>query len=228
MLLERGDVYQPTGNLILYCYVIGENPFQPDCEIIASNVVVSFLKINDNFPVVTFPPISFKKIEDLQKVIMNNGDLYDVVRLPDFEMPYGQDAGNQYIQERMDQYNNYVIRYVELCKNKDENPSQELQGKTVNDYLNAIVNVSVKYKNSKGLAKEAVKYKMDELLTNFSYTHPQYDLDNFRNALLNLGDKGDEIALLYVRKFNAISEEHYEEASAIHKKIQYLESINLN
>ncbi|MCB1189377.1 MAG: hypothetical protein H7A23_02680 [Leptospiraceae bacterium] len=226
MVLERGDIHQPTGNLILYCYVIGDNPFQPDCEIIASNVVVSFLKINDNFPVVTFPPVSFKAVEDLRKIITDNGELYDVVKLPDFEMPYGKETGNRYIQERMEQYNHYVIRYVELCKNKEQNPESEVKGDGVGDYLNAIVNVSVKYKNSRGLAKEAVKYKMDQLLDNFSYTHPQYDLENFRNALYTMGDRGDELALLYVQKFNAISEELYEEASVIHKKIQHLESIN--
>ncbi|MCB1179253.1 MAG: hypothetical protein KDK36_16855, partial [Leptospiraceae bacterium] len=118
-MLEKGSTSNPTGNLLVYCHVIGENPFQHGSEVIASNVVVSFLKINENLPVVTFPPVSYDTMDELQEVIYQNSEIYDIAKLPDFRMPSDKDEGNKYLQERMEQYNQFVMKYVELCKSKN-------------------------------------------------------------------------------------------------------------
>ena len=225
MFLEKGSDKNPTGNLILYCYVKGENPFHPGYDVIASNVVVSFLKVNDNYPVVTFPPVSFKSINGLKSIVAEYGNIHDIVKLPDFIMPEGKDEGNRYIQERMEQYNSFVMRYVELCRNKEK--KTELVDDGVEAYLNALAGLSLEYRESKGLAKEAAKMKVDQLIFNFSTKYPQFDLENYKNAVLYPGKRGEELASLYIQKFNAISIENYEVASQIKKQIDKLESFPL-
>lgn len=224
MFLEKGMENYPTGNLVLYCYVRGENPFEADHEIIASNVVVSFIKMGDNFPVVTFPPISYKTIEDLKKVILESGDTHDVAKLPVFELPFNKDEAEKYVQYRMEQYNTAVMRYVDLCRNK-EKPEIKFTGEKDIDYLMALTNLSYKFRNSKGLGKEAIKTEVDELLQSFSIRYPQYDTENYRLALLYPGEKGEELTSLYLKKFNAISQEKYEEASTYKQKIDSIANL---
>ena len=224
-MLEKGSKERPTGNLILYCYVIGENPFQPGSEIIASNVVVSFLKINDNFPVVTFPPVSFQSIDELKKIIYTYDDLYDLVKLPDFRMPENKELGNQYIQERMEQYNHFVMRYVELCKNREKlNSTKEESISGVTDYLEILTKLSTQFRTSTGLTKDTTQMKLETLIDKFSNQFPQFDLQNYWKALLFPGSKGEKLTHLYIQKFYAIYNEKYETASDLKKEIQELEN----
>jgi hypothetical protein len=140
-------------------------------------------------------------------------------------MPEGKEAGNKYIQQRMEQYNTIVMKYVELCRNK-EKKGDDLSnlGEEVGAYLGELANLSVQYRQSKGLAKEAAKMKVDKLIHSFSTHYPQFDLDNYKNAVMYPGKIGEELAGLYIQKFNAISVENYEIASEIKKRIQELES----
>ncbi|NUM42395.1 MAG: hypothetical protein HUU45_12280 [Leptospiraceae bacterium] len=189
----------------------------------ASNVVVSFLKIGDNFPVVTFPPISFDSVEELRSIISDNGDSYDVVHISDFEMPDDDKKADLYIQERMDQFNLLVMKYVEMCKSKERNPIPVIEGDGVKDYLDALANLSIQYRKSQGIAREAAKLKVDKFLEKFSSNHPQFDLDNYRRVLTYPGQKGEDLAELYLKKYDAISVEKYEIASDLKQRIQEIE-----
>lgn len=225
-MLEKGSKDNPTGNLILYCYVIGENPFQPGCEIIASNVVVSFLKVNDNFPVVTFPPISFNSYEDLKKLLSLHEDIYDIAKLPDFRMPADKESGNQYVQDRIEQYNSFVMKYVEFCKNKEKNTVSEAILNGVNDYLEALKKLSLQFRTSTGMSRDVVQERVDKLINNFANLYPEFDLQNYKNALFFPGEKGEELTNLYLKKYQAINEEKYEAASLLTKRIKDLELMN--
>lgn len=189
-------------------------------------MVVSFLKIGENFPVVTFPPVSLESYEELKKVISENIEKYDVIKIKDFEMPASKEASNDYIQERMDQFNSVVIKYVEICKNREVGGGQvnfpeEESG--VREYLDVLANLSLKIRRSTGIAREASLIKMDQLVENFSTKHPEFDLDNFKKALSLPGQTGEELIGLYLQKFNAISKENYEDASTLKKKIHDIE-----
>jgi len=224
-MLEKGSTSNPTGNLILYCKVIGENPFQSGCDIIASNVVVSFLKVNESLPVVTFPPVSYPVLEDLQNALAKNIDMYDIAKLPDFIMPEDTERGNKYLQERMEQYNNFVLRYVEFCKNKDKGEIKYSKGDDLNQSLNILMEASIDYRNSKDLAKEIAKDKIEKLIQEISTKNPEFDLENYKNAIYTFnGPVGEELASLYVKKFKAIRFEEYEEASLLKRKILDLEA----
>lgn len=227
MNFERGSKSNPTGNLIAYCHVFGENPIAPGGNIIASNVVVSFLKIGDNFPVVTFPPVALSSKEELMKILSENMELYDVVQLPDFQMPDQKEMGNQYIQERMEQFNSMVMRYVEFCKSKEK---KQAKNSVVNHFetgsepLEALANLSLEYRKTSGLAREATRLKMDRIVDYFHNNLPQLDIDNFQKALTIPGKIGDELVGLYLQKFNAIQIENYETASDIRRRILEIES----
>jgi hypothetical protein len=226
MNFERGSKPNPTGNLIAYCHVFGENPIAPGGKIIASNVVVSFLKIGDNYPVVTFPPVGLSSKEELLKILADNILLYDVVQLPDFLMPDGKEPGNQYIQERMEQFNSMVMRYVEFCKAKEKKMSsksaEKLEG--LNEPLEALANLSLEFRSSSGIAREATRLKMDRIVDYFQSNHPQLDIDNFKKALGFPGKLGDELIGLYIQKFNAIQIEKYEDASDLRRRILAIEA----
>ncbi|MCB1142165.1 MAG: hypothetical protein H7A24_08850 [Leptospiraceae bacterium] len=226
-MLEKGSTSFPTGNLIVYSKVIGENPFQSGCEVIASNIVVSFLKINENMPVVTFPPISFQTMEDLQKTIAKNLEFYDIARLPDFIMPDSPEQGNKYLQERMEQYNSFVMRYVEFCKNREKNIQKKENSHDDNSSnLTTLMEASLNYRTSTGLSKEVSKQKLEKLLEDYSSRFPNLDLENFRKVIYNYSDSiGDELASLYIKKFNAIQNEEYEEASLLKRKIMDIETL---
>lgn len=228
MIFEKGSKANPTGNLILYCNVIGENPVQPGGGVIASNVVVSFLRLGENYPVVTFPPVALPTVEDLRNMLASNMDAYDIIKLPDFDMPESQEAANRYIQEQMDRFNQVVLRYVELCKKRNAKPRlfnpDQLHSQGVEGYLEALAELSLEYRKTSGLAKEATQLKVDRLVEHFSSEHPQYDVDNFRKALHFPGNAGEELIGLYLKKFNAISTENYEDAFMIKKQIEEIET----
>lgn len=226
MNFERGSKPNPTGNLIAYCHVFGENPIAPGGKIIASNVVVSFLKIGDNFPVVTFPPVALASKEELMKILSDNIHLYDVVQLPDFQMPEQKENANQYIQERMEQFNAMVMRYVEFCKAKEKKPGNPISDHldASNEPLEALASLSLEFRNTSGIAREATRLKMDRIVDYFHNNHPNLDIDNFKKALVVPGKLGDELVSLYIQKFNAIQIENYEIASDLRKRILEIES----
>lgn len=224
-MLEKGSLSNPTGNLVVYARVIGENPFEPGCEYIASNVIVSYLRMGENLPVVTFPPVSFPTLGDLQKVLARYADMYDIARLPDFVMPQGKEAENRYLQERMESYNQFVLRYVELCKNKEKKQDSEKKFGEVHDFLNELVEFSVQYRSSSGLTKEIAKTKVNNLAKEISNRFPAFDMDNYMNAIYRYkGQVGDELATLYLKKFHAIHQEEYEKASELKMQIRDLEA----
>jgi len=223
---ERGQKANPTGNLIAYCHVQGENPIAPGGKLIASNVVVSFLKLGDNYPVVTFPPVALGSKEELLKILTHTIHLYDVVQLPDFQMPPGKEEANSYIQERMEQFNAMVMRYVEYCKAKEKRLANgtHLKAASGDDSLETLAHLSLEFRSSSGIAKEATKLKMDRFVDSFQISHPQLDVDNFRRALSFPGQLGDELVGLYIQKFNAIRMENYEGASDLRRRILAIES----
>lgn len=112
---ERGSAENPTGNLLCYCTVEGINPVQPGGDIIVCNVVVSYVSARSNhFPVVIFPPAALPARADLD-ILLALGDNYDLVRMEDFIVPPDVDE-DDYIRDRLESFNRYVMEYVELCR----------------------------------------------------------------------------------------------------------------
>ena len=221
MNFEKGSKEHPTGNLIVYSKVIGENPLEPGGKVLASNVVVSFLKTGENFPVVTFPPVSLSSWEELVKIISAHPEKYDIVKISDFYLPEGNEKSNDYIKQRMEQFNQLVMQYVDLCRKAENQAEPEKSG----DVLSELARLSIEYTQSSGLAREANRLKVYSFADSFYTSYPQIDVDNFKKALSYPGDNGEQLISLYIRKFEAIMKEDYEVASDLKKKIISLESM---
>jgi hypothetical protein len=67
--------------------------------------------------------------------------------------------------------------------------------------------------------------KVDTIVEEISVKYPQFDTQNYKNALFSIqGVKGEELTNLYLKKFYAIQSEEYEKASILKRKIIDIES----
>lgn len=116
MMLERGNKDKPTGNLIIYTHVRGENPFKAGSKILASNVYISFVTTSDALPVVTFPPVPYRDKRSFLSFLRKHPG-FDLIRMDDFVFPDDPGEGDDYMKSRIDDFNQLVNQYVELCTN---------------------------------------------------------------------------------------------------------------
>ena len=248
-----GNPASPTGNLLAYSRVEGFNPILADGEIIACNIIVSFASAQDaHFPVVVFPPVSMRKKENLDFLIEKNPG-YDVIQLKDFEFPFSGDSDN-YIQERLRKLNRLVFQYVGLCcdyisprskatkrpfRKKPLDRQEKSQRiplpcsadsssveQTESGYLDRLEDCLVE----NGETNENFP-RVKKILQFMKKNYPCYDVHNFAKAI-GLDSKTDDcttvrlkLGNLYLKKFRAIYNEHYEEAAHLQTKIKDIESI---
>ncbi|MCB1168254.1 MAG: hypothetical protein KDK37_03810 [Leptospiraceae bacterium] len=221
----KGDPKAPTGNMIAFCKVIGKNPFESDGSIIAVHVVVSNISAKENsFPVVVFPPVSLKNEQELSRVI-GFQQKCDVVRLENFQIP-SESEEQEYMNDRLEQFNDLVRDYVDLYQKYYETVSPKL-GEEIK------LLAGPQEGKSQDSEEETLK-KLQDLLkvgagpVDFSpvirhiKTHfPQYDIHNFEKSI---HQDQTEIASLYIKKFFAIHEERYEAAALFQARIMQMES----
>lgn len=236
----RGNPEQPTGNLLAFCTVEGKNPIQPEARILIANAVVSFVSaFSGNFPVVLFPPGSLFDEEELQQLIELN-DSYDVIELAEFKIPSDSDE-NTYIKERLENLNQQILEYVEMChthiESRFENqegesyvsparpqetaPVARLDEKSALDYLQyLLIESNAHFKINEGEARENIQIVLEYL----EKRHPQYDVRNLK-PILSRGTVDNRLPELYVRKFRAVFEEDYETAARLKDRIARMERL---
>lgn len=238
----RGDIEKPAGNLIAYCRVIGKNPLQVEGDFLAIHVVVSTLSASQNsFPVVVFPPVAFETEQDLADALSSRPGC-DILRLDDFQIPDGV-AEQQYVNERLEDFNGLVRKYVEMMqKSFDQNPpvmDRSLSAKQLfpdEPSLPAIGYTASSNKPEKIIEKEGPELlaDLDQLVKNRAdliafepvlsavrEKHPEFDIEQFPAMIQN---NRFHLLDLYVRKFFAISEERYETAADLQNQIITIES----
>lgn len=227
---QLGDPAQPTGNLLVYCLVQGENPIQSGDQVLACHVAVSFVGAQDsNFPVVIFPPISAADLNELEALAARD-DRLDIVATEDYVAP-SEDEREDYMRRRMEQLNELVLAYVELCRNRFEKqspaPTQRrlsrppappaLPEPQIPDTEGRLIEELEKALSSP--AEQSLKRELDRVLRNATRRFPQFDTDNL---LRDVERGGRPLAELYLEKFRAIVAERYEEAATIQTRIQKL------
>lgn len=226
----KGDPQAPTGNLIAFCQVIGKNPLETEGTIIAIHVVVSNISARENsFPVVVFPPVSLRNEGELSRVIAFQ-DRCDVVRLDDFQIP-SEDQEQDYMNERLEQFNDLVRDYVDLYQRHHEKRSPALK-EDIKLLTGPAQGKSETSEPTEG--EEATLKRLQDLLKtgagpgDFSpviryieKNFPQYDIQNFEKSI---HQDQTEIASLYIKKFFAIHEERYEAAALFQARILQMES----
>ena len=229
----KGNPDSPSGNLIVFCDVIGKNPINPDGKIIVSNVVVSFISASSNsYPVVIFPPDSLETREELDLLISLN-DSYDVIQLPDFELPDDQKE-SVYLKERMEQLNQCVVEYVEFCRQYIEGfmeegvPTRELPApvsekeapteKSALDALQAFL-----LQKDRRAPLEEIEGQFKDAIHFLKINYPKYDVDKFAEVAYKPGRLAKNLARLYLEKYKAVFDEQYETAARLKNRIARLE-----
>ena len=228
MKFEKGNKKEPTGNLIVYCNVIGQDDVEIEDKIIVVNIVVSMLKLQGGNPVVSFPPVPLKDETELVGIISRHIDKYDIIKLPDFELPNSGKKIRNYFKKRMKELNQIALEYVSFCNNFEEKKKEETIAESLNfqmnDYISNLANLSLGFRKFKGLTKQVTLMQVENLIEKFSQKYPQFDLDNFQKALSKPGTKGEQLITLYLQKFKAISNKNYEQASYLNKQIINIEN----
>ena len=223
MLLEKGNIEQPTGNLILYCDVIGENPLDLDSKIIASNVFVSFLNHDNNLPAITFPPVPFKNGDEFERFLTMQKS-FDLMRLQDFQFPPDAEKAQEYVNQRLQEVNDLVKQYVEHCASYlkayvEKVPLKPSEKSDVIDQLNYLEKLSNRLRKN---FDESLFSNLTDFWRNFVDRNPQYPLHNLLQHIQGQGPSADKLVNLFFAQSRAIYYEQYEEADQLQSEISRL------
>ncbi|RME91425.1 MAG: hypothetical protein D6767_05245 [Candidatus Hydrogenedentota bacterium] len=229
MEFEKGDKGKPSGHLILYTHVRGINPLDPDAKIIAAHVVVSLISDSENIPAVTFPPTPYKDKRNMLKILQRL-PAYELYRMPDFEMPPEPDAAGEYINERLEQVNDLVKDYVEICarfmRNFQPKNIQELpQPENITESIQFLEEISKKLRKTilYGKPDTELENLFQTFVDTFEKHHPEYPAHRLKALVFNPSEKADKLIRLNLEQFKAISTENYEKAEQIRQNILDLE-----
>ncbi len=195
---------------------------------ILSNVVVSFVSApNNSFPVVIFPPGPVFSRDEFQRLLSLN-KTYDVIRIPDFEIPDGT-TEDDYVKQRLEHLNQCVLEYVELCRRHVETlleKSASEEGEVVEvelpepdeaDALRVLEANLIRAERGEDILEQELTSALRVL-----HTRPEYDVERFEAAFRSPDTL--PIARLYVQKYQAVKAEQYEQAAGLKARIQELES----
>ncbi len=237
----HGSRMCPSGNLLVYARTPGYNFLSPGCELIFCNVMVSFIADEDKFPVVAFPPKALAKERDIAKLVEIHPH-YDVIRIEDFEVEPERDLG-AYIHKRIRKFNAFIVEYVEMChdylyKQSKTQTKQMHSGLLLGQPSHAAplqnqdsdeklcLERLERYVFSK--SNESLLPRLRNTIKLLSQNYPRYDSYNLARALGLAGEKqrkkkNVKLAKLYIRKFQAIYHENYEEAAQLQRCIRDIE-----
>jgi vacuolar-type H+-ATPase subunit I/STV1 len=220
----RGNQNAPSGILVAFAEVCGKNPIDPEGTILAVHICVSALSAHmSHYPVVVFPPTSFRDRSQLEQVLDFMGDV-DVIQLDPFQLP-DESEEEDYFQHRMDELNRIVQEYVDLFQKRYTSMAAE-QGI---EFVSFDPDVDLSEEEDRPLDLRSSLNELEKLLQRKAdidqYTpviryirshHPELDVWNFEQLVRN---SKHEIAELYVKKFLAIAEERYEAAAFYQNRI---------
>jgi hypothetical protein len=229
MQFEYGSESAPKGNCFLYCAVINDKHYFPEASWIASNIYVSSLPMKDKLPVVAFPPVGVGSPEQVFRIAQDRD--MDVIRVEDFAPPEDADGAKKYFQSRVQEFNEIVMHYVELC-NQVMNLEQggvQLQSGGGPQGLSGKDNME-KFKELEDRFLEAVREPEKQDLETIlgPYVHDpllkdqRFDFQNLRAVFPELDENRERVVSLFFKKFKAIYQENYEQAGRIQETIDSL------
>ncbi len=220
----RGNQNAPCGVLVAFADVRGKNPIDPEGKILAVHISVSALSAHmSHYPVVVFPPTSFRDRSHLDRVLDFMGDV-DVIELEPFQLPENSEE-EDYFQVRMDELNHIVQDYVDLFQKRYLSMAQEQGIEFLNLDLEADPAVEDEHpldlRSSLNQLETLLQKKADidqyrSVIRYIRSHHPELDVWNFEQLIRN---SRHEIAELYIKKFRAIAEERYEAAAFYQNRI---------
>ena len=228
MVLDYGDIRNPTGNAIIYWQIRGDNPRFKEGEFIATNFVISPLNIMDETLMVNFPPVVIESYEKLLYIaeshnvdLINGGEIFIPKTISDINGLY---------KRQIERYNNlmqeYLLAFKEKLNTKKEeesvpqliNESGRLMDE-IRDYVKKSMNI--KLINRKIIQLKNIEKKLNSQMRGF-------DLSKIISLIDRKDLVIDELVDLYKQKFLAIFLEDYEKASILKKRIHAIENVLLS
>jgi len=228
MILDYGDIRNPTGNAIIYWQIRGDNSKFHEGEFIATNFVISPLHINEETLMVNFPPVVVKSYEELLQIaeshnvdLINGGEIFIPETITDI---------NRFYKKQIEKYNSLMQEYLLAFKEKlDAKKEEESVPQLINEsgrLMNEIRNyvrkgISIKLINRKIIQLRNIEKKLNSQMRGF-------DLSKIISLIDRKDSIIDELVSLYKQKFLAIFLEDYEKASLLKKKISEIENTLLS
>ena len=220
MMLRRGKVDNLTGNAVVYWDIVGENEIAPGYTIFAVNFTVSPLPLDNKLLTATFPPIPYRDFDELfEKLSLVT---CDIIYGGELMFPSDQEAITQFYKSEFAKYNKVIEEYVDLYKerfNLSVNNLTEIERLDLLKEMSKKVRIEIR--EGAESKKMGGKKKIIELIKTLESS--KYDVKQFQKVLFIPGDVADQLVSLYTKKFFAIYNEKYEDASQIKDEITKLE-----
>jgi hypothetical protein len=232
MIIEHGDIKNPTGNAVIFWRIKGNSKLLKRAEIVASNFVVSPLQSNEETLMVNFPPVLIDNHDKLLKIAEANN--IDLIRGGEIYVPEEITDFSSFYKKQIEKYNGIIREYLVAFKEKNSTA----QEKTVEDkksstnlprlFGQAAENLTDLRRRVKGGAGgEGLKEKMNRLRDIQEAIKSEMvgsDLDRLLDYIREPDEVVDTLVELYCRKLFALFLEDYETADALKREIRSLEN----
>ena len=117
MIIEHGDLKNPTGNAVIFWHLKGNNKILKKAEIIASNFVVSPLQSNEETLMVNFPPVLIDSHEKLIRIAEVHN--IDLIRGGEIFVPEDITDFTNFYKKQIEKYNGIIREYLLAFKEKN-------------------------------------------------------------------------------------------------------------
>ena len=234
MIIEHGDIKNPTGNAVIFWRIKGNSRLLKKAEVVASNFVVSPLQSNEETLMVNFPPVLIDNHEKLLKIAEANN--IDLIRGGEIYVPEEITDFSSFYKKQIEKYNGIIREYLVAFKEKNST----VQEKTVEEVkistnlprlfaqaAETLTDLRRKVKGragGEGLREKMVRLKdINEAIKNEMVGS---DLDRLIAYIRKPDEVVDTLVELYCRKLFALFLEDYETADALKHEIHSLETGN--
>jgi hypothetical protein len=234
MIIERGDIKNPTGNAVIFWRIKGNSKLLKKAEIIASNFVVSPLQSNEETLMVNFPPVLVDNHEKLLKIAEANN--LDLIRGGEIFVPEEITDFSSFYKKQIEKYNGIIREYLVAFKEKNstaqETTVEDRQGSSNLPRLfsqAAEILTDLRRKMKGGVGVDRLRDKIARLRDIQNAINREMvgsDLDRLLEYIEKPEEVVDTLIELYCRKLFALFLEDYETADALKREIRALESNN--
>jgi len=223
MIIEKGDITNPSGNAIIYWRIKGNTALFNNAEIIASNFVISPLHFKNEILMVNFPPVIVESYEKLLEIAENNG--IDLIKGEDIYIPDDVVDFSSFYKSQIEKYNSVIQEYLLAYREKNKGGIATLNlPQLLNQAGELMENVRALVKNR--AKRELIDKKIARLREIQRYLNSEmrgFDLAGIIRVLDKPNPEVDRLVELYRQKWYAIFLENYEKAEELKKEIMKLE-----
>jgi hypothetical protein len=232
MIIEHGDITNPTGNAVIFWRIKGNSKLLKNAEIVASNFVVSPLQSNEETLMVNFPPVLIDNHDKLLKIAETNN--IDLIRGGEIYVPEEITDFSSFYKKQIEKYNGIIREYLVAFKEKNNTAREKtVEDRKVSTNLPRLFGqasetlTDLRRKVKGGAGGEVFREKMGKLRDIQDAIRNEMvgsDLDRLLVYIRKPDEVVDTLVELYCRKLFALFLEDYETADTLKREIRSLES----